>query len=406
MDGELFPDLDPLSPEGQEDINDVINDEYDSLIPKDDESGQSFYSRMKQKFGDRYKYAINRVNDLFKSRNKGQNIPVYMELENMEDLKEKEANIAEAEQLIKNQYPEWDPHKSTFLFNLDEYGRVEIRLHAKSSKIYYLGGLKNAPKTITDNLGAPIDDIKEHKMIKTQIDGLFPENTINDDFNLRYGNDNRIEINVKGKDSWHSIYKKDGTLNKNMPNVARIALGKEADTIITENESKVKKNSDKISTLKERIEDINEDDTQDVIRAKEKLNETIEEQIQELEQEQERLREQNEVIEERLPLRERIKQIIKRYGLTVTGIALCVGTIIGVILNSLKSGLSTIANGLGSGLKSLGKKLGQILPGMVGAIASFIFKTAGQVVSFLANNAWLLIVAAVTYIIERYKKKK
>lgn len=120
----------------------------------------------------------------------------------------------------------------------------------------------------------------------------------------------------------------------------------------------------------------------------------------------EELENRRELIEEKLPLKERIKQIIKRHGLTVAGIALAVGTIIGVIVNNLKAGLVKVANGVGNGLKTIGKKLGQILPGMVGAIASFIFRTAGEVIGFVAKNAWLLIVAVVLYVVERYKNKR
>jgi hypothetical protein len=65
-----------------------------------------------------------------------------------------------------------------------------------------------------------------------------------------------------------------------------------------------------------------------------------------------------------------------------------------------------VAKGVGNGLKTIGKKLGEILPGMVGAIASFIFRTAGEVVGFLAKNAWILIVAVVLYFVEQYKKKR
>ena len=132
----------------------------------------------------------------------------------------------------------------------------------------------------------------------------------------------------------------------------------------------------------------------------------LREQTTKLREEIETLENERETIEEKLPLKERVKQIIKRYGLTVTGIALAVGTIIGVIVSNLKSGLTSVAKGVGNGLKTIGKKLGQILPGMVGAIASFIFRTAGEVVGFLAKNAWLLIVAVVLYVVERYKKKK
>ena len=78
-----------------------------------------------------------------------------------------------------------------------------------------------------------------------------------------------------------------------------------------------------------------------------------------------------------------------------------VGVIIGAIVANLKNG-----KGVGNGLKTIGKKLGEILPGLVGAIASFVFRTAGEVVSFLAKNAWLLIVGVVIYLVEQFKKKK
>ena len=63
----------------------------------------------------------------------------------------------------------------------------------------------------------------------------------------------------------------------------------------------------------------------------------------------------------------------------------------------MKSGLTKLGKGVGDGFKAVGKKLGEILPGIVGAIASFIFKTAGEVISFLGKNAWLLVVAVVVY---------
>ena len=65
-----------------------------------------------------------------------------------------------------------------------------------------------------------------------------------------------------------------------------------------------------------------------------------------------------------------------------------------------------MGRGVGNGLKTLGKKLGEILPGMVGAIVSFLFKTAGQVIGFLGENAWLLIMAVVLYFVESIKKKE
>ena len=65
--------------------------------------------------------------------------------------------------------------------------------------------------------------------------------------------------------------------------------------------------------------------------------------------------------------------------------------------------LESLGKGVGGALKIIGKKIGEILPGMIGAIASFVFKTAGEAVGFLAKNAWLIL-AAVMYLIEKFKK--
>ena len=53
----------------------------------------------------------------------------------------------------------------------------------------------------------------------------------------------------------------------------------------------------------------------------------------------------------------------------------------------------------------MGKKLGQALPGLIGSIASLVFKTAGEVIKFLGQNAWLLIVGVVIFVVEQFKKK-
>ena len=144
--------------------------------------------------------------------------------------------------------------------------------------------------------------------------------------------------------------------------------------------------------LRESLETVNENQ-QDHIREQIQTNEN---QIEENQQTAENL-------EERMPLRERVKRVFKKYGLTAASVAAAVGITIGVIVSQLSKGLTTVAKGVGNGLKTLGKKLGEILPGMVGAIASFIFKTAGQVISFVAEHAWLLIVAVVVYFIEKMK---
>ena len=113
----------------------------------------------------------------------------------------------------------------------------------------------------------------------------------------------------------------------------------------------------------------------------------------------------NEEILKNLPLRERVKYIFKKYGFTVFSVVSAVGLVIGVIVSNISNGLTRLGKGVGNGFKAIGKKLGEILPGMVGAIVSFLFKTAGEVIGFLGRNAWLLIMAVVIYFVEQFKKK-
>ena len=108
----------------------------------------------------------------------------------------------------------------------------------------------------------------------------------------------------------------------------------------------------------------------------------------------------------RMSLRDKIKEIFKKYGFTITAVISAVTVVISVLVSNLKKGLTTLGKKLGGGLKDVGKKLGQILPGLVGAIASFIFKTADEAIGFLAKNVYLLILAVVIYFAEKFKNRK
>ena len=134
--------------------------------------------------------------------------------------------------------------------------------------------------------------------------------------------------------------------------------------------------------------------------------EQIDANIEQQQNETSRLEAENEHIEERMSLRDRVKLIFKKYGFTVFAVVSAVGLVIGVIVNNLKKGFTSLGKGVGGALKTIGKKIGEILPGMIGAIASFVFKTAGEAVGFLAKNAWLLILAAVMFMIEKFKGRK
>ena len=96
----------------------------------------------------------------------------------------------------------------------------------------------------------------------------------------------------------------------------------------------------------------------------------------------------------------------KQYGVTVTAIFLAAGITIGAVVGAITSALKSMGNQLANGLKTVGAKAASALPGLIGAIVSFLIKTAGQAIGYLAEHIWLLILAAVVFIFEKYIKKR
>ena len=119
-----------------------------------------------------------------------------------------------------------------------------------------------------------------------------------------------------------------------------------------------------------------------------------------------RLEPQIQEREEALPLRERVKNIFKKYGWTLQAVVLAVGLVLGALALAGLKGLKAGTKAVGQGLKTIGQKLGSLLPGLIGSIVSYIFKAAGQVLSFLGEHAWLLILAVVAFFMERLLKKR
>ena len=105
-------------------------------------------------------------------------------------------------------------------------------------------------------------------------------------------------------------------------------------------------------------------------------------------------------------LSEKVKAIFKKYGLTLTAIFLAAGVTIGAVIGAITNALKAMGKKLANGLKALGQKAAAALPGLIGSIVSFLFKTAGQVFGFLAEHTWLLILAVVAFVFEKYLKKQ
>ena len=134
--------------------------------------------------------------------------------------------------------------------------------------------------------------------------------------------------------------------------------------------------------------------------------EAAEARVAERNEELARLQTQVEELERALPLCERFKEIFKKYGVTVTSILLATGVTIGVVVGTVRNALKATSKALGAGLKDIGVEIGSMLPGLIGQVASFLFKTAGQVVGLLAEHIWLLILAVVAFLFEKYIKKR
>ena len=110
-------------------------------------------------------------------------------------------------------------------------------------------------------------------------------------------------------------------------------------------------------------------------------------------------------LEDRRSLREKIKEIFKKYGVTVTAILLAAGATIGDVIGTITNALKKLGNDLANGLKKLGAKAASALPGLIGAIVSFLFKAAASAVGFLAEHTWLLILAVVAFLFQKLMKK-
>ena len=217
----------------------------------------------------------------------------------------------------------------------------------------------------------------------------FPNiNPANSSFTATLDEYDRVEVRLKrGRGKYHLLFNSDGEVNEKLPKTITNVLGTPAEDIIRTKEEEISRREKKIDELQASRETAS-------VNQREQIDANIEEQQNE-----------NERIEERMSLRDRVKLIFKKYGFTVFAVVSAVGLVIGVIVSNLKKGLTSLGKGVGGALKTVGKKIGEILPGMIGAIASFIFKTAGEAVGFLVKHAWLLILAAVTIMIEKLKKR-
>ena len=337
-------DFDPTTEEGREDLNTTVDEDYDSLIQNDGEGGESWNERISARFRSGASYAKRRLVDLWKTRNPRRAVPEYMELHNLPVVEDSSTDRLRVSTLL-TKYPDLD--ENLIQITTDERGKQQISFFSSRT------GSWTKPERLYN----------EDKTVRKNVDSK-----------IRSGKYKQIEIQLQELDATANTLREEEERNT----------------------EQIRKNND------ERAETSNQERLRAIDRQNEELSErnsTINETLEQNQMEMENL-------EERMSLKDRVKAIFKKYGFTATAVLSAVGVVIGVIVSNLKAGLTSVAKGVGNGLKAIGKKMGEILPGMVGAIASFIFRTAGEVVGFLAKNAWLLIVAIVLYFVEQFKKRR
>jgi hypothetical protein len=123
--------------------------------------------------------------------------------------------------------------------------------------------------------------------------------------------------------------------------------------------------------------------------------------------------------DESRPLSERLKELLRRDGLTlaafVTGVGLTISTIILAVmphntstspsgnndyLDKLKAGVKKTLVKLSNFLLDIAKKALTALPGVIGTIVSFIFKKAGEAALFFSEHLVIILLASILALFE------
>ena len=351
------------------------------------------------------------------------------EEKNPVDIRERDEKYErriEGAEMLKNYFPNYNPKDSIFNPILEDDGSIWGKLTGREDNVPHkiiepngdiVKNFDSLPKGIKKSLGADYESmLKKNNNLLSQLNKKNEENK--DLYSALAGLRSVLETGEKEIEQYVTIDRKElrEIIERQQTRIAEsesyldAAVKQKIDAKTEVEKLKVELNRYKEEIDKYKngqsnltmLERGNERLKSEVDKFRELTRKSIiynQEQIADMER-------KNEEILKNLPLRERVKAIFKKYGFTVFAVVSAVGVVIGVIVSNLSKGLSTLGKGVSNGLKTLGKKLGEILPGMVGAIVSFLFKTAGEVIGFLGRNAWLLIMAVVLYFVERVKKSR
>ena len=334
-------------------------------------------------------------------------------LEDLSELPGLSSTTLTAENEIFKEFPNAD--KTKIKYKMDSKGRVEVGLFSPQKKYYRLlteipgeSGKyqinKSLPKEVLRALGE-----SRRETIQKEIESLskdiidnkkIAEDTTKDQTDRNKAREraqiqisSRIDLQRQLDQLKAGEYTRDGGGQS-------ISL-----EVFQNNEEKRQEREKQLQQeIEERKKIMNDENAP--ISEKEKAGEEIEKFNQELNEIENEREIEAEGLSLRDRLREKVKAIFKTYGVTVTAIFLAAGVTIGAVVGAITNALKSMGNQLANGLKTVGAKAASAVPGLIGAIVSFLFKTAGQANSYLAEHTWLLILAAVVFIFEKFIRKR
>ncbi len=127
----------------------------------------------------------------------------------------------------------------------------------------------------------------------------------------------------------------------------------------------------------------------------------------------------NTKLKSKFTLTEKLKNIFKKHGLTITAVTLALGLIIDTIVTSVRGSPTNIPSGgsnnnitgkikqslknFSNWLLEMSKKALDNLPAIIGTIISFLLKTTASIVGFLAEHIILFVIALAFALYEALK---
>ena len=288
-------------------------------------------------------------------------------------LSEKYDDRREALQFIKRIFPDFKPLESSFTAGWDKDGNVKVKLSTQSNAVEHtlidkdgVINYDNLPKKIKQALGIDYETmLGRNDKLKSQLDESNEE--IKELHGALVGLQATIETNTYEIESYVDKEKElRRIIEKHQERIAEsesflesaVKQKIEAKTEAGKLFSELNRYKDELDKNKKGLSNLRkvEQSRDRLLSRVNELEEMARKQIISNEDQIADLERRNESIRERLPLRERVKTIFKKYGFTVFAVVSAVGVVIGVIVSYLSKGLSKLGKGVGKGLKTIGKK--------------------------------------------------